>query len=135
MKRLSHIVAVIIWVACCLMLAKESSPVYGFLFFVPFSLFPHAITHVMVAKANDRISLSLLLVALVGYFGWFLFVYVQAFHTHLDAQSSIALLFVGTYSMPAMIPLWVASAIASRLHKPAQQADSEGTPLRGAPDL
>jgi len=135
MQKLCHIVACIIWLICCLALAMESSPIFAFLFFVPFSLFPHAITHAMISKTSTIPALAVLMVCQIGYVSWFLYIYIQAFHIYLDAQSPIALLFAGIYSLPVMVPLWIAAAVLSRLTSPAQQGDSKGTPPRGTPDL
>ncbi|MBK1834112.1 hypothetical protein [Roseibacillus ishigakijimensis] len=62
----------------------------------------------------ERFCQILLTVGSLLYGGWFAFVYLSAFHWHLDAQSSIALLFVGIYSLPIMIPIWLVSATVHR---------------------
>jgi hypothetical protein len=59
------------------------------------------------AAAASRRSLITLLISNILYFGWFLWVYISAFHLHPDPQAGIAFLFVGIYSLPVMIPLWI----------------------------
>jgi hypothetical protein len=88
------------------MLRNVADSFYGVLFFIPFALGPQAIKHVAIIRAKSVKSQIVLLAALLAYFAWFTFVYVDAFYVHLDPQSAIALLFIGIYSLPVLGVFW-----------------------------
>ena len=54
---------------------------------------------------------------MLAYVSWFFFVYIDVFYLHPDAQSPIALLFVGLVSLPVMIPVWVGAFAFERRAK------------------
>jgi hypothetical protein len=114
MKVFNHILAVLVWVSVCVALASKSGPLLGFLFFVPFTLGPHAVSHALCFFVRSRWAEILLSVGMLGYVSWFFFVYVDVFYIHLDPQSSIALLFVGVVSLPVMIPVWAGALVIER---------------------
>lgn len=101
------------WVTClvlavgCIVLLSESSSIGGTLFFIPFSLGPLLVSIALTFYVWSRLSLIILAGGSVLYGVWFGYVYMSAFHWHIDPQSAIALLFVGIYSLPAMIPVWL----------------------------
>ena len=107
MAMFNHTLAFIIWVIVCVALASKSDSFVGAILFVPFTLGPHAVTHAMCFLLKSRRSATLLGIGMLGYVSWFFFVYIDVFYVHLDAQSSIALLFVGLVSLPVMIPVWL----------------------------
>ncbi len=88
-------------------LGRQSDSTGGLLFFVPFTLGPLFVTLLLDFFVHRRLALGLLLASTLIYFAWFLFVYLSAFYWHPDAQGAIALLFIGIYSLPVMIPLWI----------------------------
>jgi hypothetical protein len=106
-RMTNQIIAVVFWVTGIGMLCYQSSPFWGAAFFVPFVFGPMFVTHVAVWWAKATTSQFILTLALVSYFAWFLYVYVDVFCIHLDPQSAIALLFVGVYSLPVMLVLWL----------------------------
>jgi len=117
MSKFNQILAITVWVSVCVALASKSEPFFGFLFFVPFTLGPHAVSHALCFWLKSRGSAILLGIGMLAYVSWFFFVYIDAFSVHLDAQSSIALLFVGLVSLPVMIPVWVGAFAFERRAK------------------
>ena len=101
------------WVTClilavgCIVLLSESSSIGGALFFIPFSFGPLLVSIALTFYVWSRFSLLVLAVGSSLYGVWFGYVYMSAFHWHIDPQSAIALLFVGIYSLPVMIPVWL----------------------------
>lgn len=88
-------------------LSGGSSNLAGVIFMTPFSLGPLFVTLSLAFKAESLLSQRLLLASTVAYSSWFAFAYLDAFVWHLDPQSALVLLFVGIYSLPVMLPLWV----------------------------
>ena len=117
MSKFNHILAVIIWGSVCVALASQSEPVIGFLFFVPFTLWPHAVSHTLCFLFKSRGSAILLGIGMLAYVSWFFFVYVDVFYLHVDPQSAIALAFVGFVSLPVMIPVWLGAFAFERSAK------------------
>ncbi|RYD26564.1 MAG: hypothetical protein EOP87_22560 [Verrucomicrobiaceae bacterium] len=93
--------------SCIMALFRQVSDVAGLMFFLPFALGPLVVTWGLGWLCGSRISGWLLLASTARYSAWFGFIYLSAFHWHIDAQSAIALLFVGIYSLPVMLPLWI----------------------------
>ena len=63
---------------------------------------------------------------LLGYFVWLVVVYIDVFYIHIDAQSSIALLFVGAYAYPVLAIFWIGTFIIemkSRIGRQEASAD------------
>lgn len=106
MKKTNNIIAASIWIAGTFVLCYQATPIMGGLFFVPFVLGPHAVTHIGVWLAKTKKAQSILMFALFAYAAWFGFVYTDVFYLHPDTQSPIALLFVGVYALPVLVPLW-----------------------------
>jgi hypothetical protein len=73
----------------------------------PFYVGPLGVTAVLSFYSKRSISQSILLASTITYSLWLWFVYMSAMHWHPDAQSAIAFVFVGIYSLPVMIPLWI----------------------------
>ena len=83
----------------------------GVAFFLPFTMFPYAISHIMVNKIHASLPRFILVISMAVYIGWFGYVYHNAFHVNIDPQSPIVLLFIGAYAAPVMAIFW-GSAIA-----------------------
>ncbi len=96
------------------LLVIKSSSLWGALFLIPFSLGPVLINMVFALALNSKRSQITLSIGSVIYAIWFGLVYLSAFYWHIDAQSSIALLFIGIYSLPIMILIWI---VAHTLNK------------------
>ena len=77
------------------------------MFFLPFALGPLLVTWGLGWLCGSRISGRLLLIATSLYSAWFGCIYLSAFRWRPDPQSGIAMLFVGVYSLPVMLPLWI----------------------------
>jgi hypothetical protein len=109
MKTITLTTTSIALAAGIIALAKVSASLSGVLFILPFALGPLFVTLGLTFFCKSVKSVALLLVSAVAYTAWFFFVYLDAFHWHLDAQSGFVLLVVGIYSLPVMLPLWVAA--------------------------
>jgi hypothetical protein len=109
MKTANQIVAIVLWIIGLTMLITKASSLIGALYFVPFTLGPLALTHVGIVRATSTRAQTILLIAMLAYFAWLAFVYVDAFYIHPDPQSPIALLFVGVYALPVLALLWWAA--------------------------
>ena len=106
-----------LWALGILMLCVKADPFAGGLFFVPFSLWPHAVTHIGMLLARKRRTQIFLLVTMLLYFAWFMTIYMDAFYVHLDPQSPIVLLFVGTLAAPVMLVLWIITLVLELIRK------------------
>jgi hypothetical protein len=100
-----------------LILMSKSEPINGALFFVPFALGPLFISLVIAATSPYRSCQIILTVGSGVYAVWFGFVFLDAFYWHLDPQSSIALISIGIYSLPVMIPIWLITLVLRRRNK------------------
>lgn len=115
MKTRTFVVTGILFLAGIGALAAKSADASGLAFIVPLALGPMAVTLLLTCFCHRPLSLALLMTSTVLYAAWFFLVYLDVFYWHLDPQSAIALLFVGIYSLPVMLPLW---AVAILKRKP-----------------
>lgn len=100
-------------------LMSKSEPASGALFFVPFALGPLFVSLLLAAIAPNRSCQITLVIGSLLYSVWFGFVFLNAFYWHIDPQSSIAMIFIGIYSLPVMIPVWLLSLVLRHRHKVA----------------
>jgi hypothetical protein len=100
-----------------IMLMSESDPFFGALFFVPFALGPLLVSLAIAAKSPYRSCQLILTISSLLYAAWFVLVFLDVFYWHLDPQSAIAFLFVGIYSLPIMIPVWLTTLMLRRKNK------------------
>ncbi|MFP4579833.1 MAG: hypothetical protein ACLFQ6_03810 [Candidatus Sumerlaeia bacterium] len=126
MKAYCHVVAVIIGFTSLAALAIKSSPVWGFLFFVPFSLFPHFITHLLIANFRSSAALAVLTITDILFFAWFAYVYAIIFYVDIDPQGAIGLIFLGIYSMPVVLPLWIVAVLLELRWRTARRQKDTG---------
>ena len=120
MKKLNKFVAALFWVVGMVALCTKSEPFYGGLLFLPFAFGPQILTHIGILFARSRGAQTTLFIALVAYFAWFSFIFVEVFYLNPDPQGAVALLFVGVYSTPVMLVLWVIAALFEHRLKKAQ---------------
>lgn len=109
-KKIMHpfwIVSAVLFITASILLLKESNTPLGLLFFMPFSFGPMVFSLFLGCRASSKKCLLTLLVANILYFVWFLWVYLEVFYLHPDPQGPIAFIFIGVYSLPVMIPLWI----------------------------
>jgi membrane-bound acyltransferase YfiQ involved in biofilm formation len=113
MASMNQVLGIAIWIAAIVVLASGTDSVLdsvlSVLFCAPFCLGPHAVTHGLCFMLRSQKAAVLLAVGMLAYAGWFLYVYLDAFYWNVDAQSAIALVFVGLLSLPVMIPVWLAA--------------------------
>jgi hypothetical protein len=110
MVKFNHILAIFVWAAAGVALARVSEPWYGMMILVPFILGPHMVSHVLCFFLKSKGSGTVLCIGILAYLAWFFFIYIDVFFLNPDPQSPIALLFVGLLSLPVMIPIWLISA-------------------------
>jgi hypothetical protein len=94
-----------------LVLGWESGSFFGALFFAPFAFGPLIVSLLLAAICPYRACQIALITGTVLYAVWFVSVWLSAFQWHVDAQSSISLLFAGVYSLPVMIPVWIVTLV------------------------
>ncbi|MFT3867617.1 MAG: hypothetical protein QM715_03860 [Nibricoccus sp.] len=93
-----------------LVLCVVAEPFYAGLLAVPFALGPLvyslqiALRWKEARKVQRVIALSTSL-----YAAWFLFIYLDGFYWNPDAQSGILFFVIGIWSLPVMIPFWIAA--------------------------
>jgi hypothetical protein len=92
-------------------LCIQSSGFLSGLVFVPFALGPLLINLSQSNYWRSAGSQVVLLVASVAYAIWFSYFYAIAIVWGTDAQSPTALMFIGIYSMPIMVPLWIVAGV------------------------
>ena len=100
-----------------LALMSKSEPIIGALFFIPFALGPLFVSLLIAAIAPYQACQITLILGTVLYTAWFGFIFLSAFYWDVDPQSPIALIFIGIYSLPVMIPIWVVALILKRRNK------------------
>ncbi|MCY2975846.1 MAG: hypothetical protein NTW52_14420 [Planctomycetota bacterium] len=81
------------------------------LLFIPFVLGPLLINLSQTSYWLSKGSQAVLMTATIAYAIWFAYVYSVAIIWGTDAQSPIALLFIGAFSLPVMVPLWIVAGI------------------------
>ena len=104
--------ALIFGIAFLLLLSQSDGA--GILFFLPLTFSPMLVSLGLGAAAASKRSLITLLLSNILFFLWFLYVYLNAFYWYPDPQAGIAFIFVGFYSLPVMIPLWVVALMLRR---------------------
>ena len=102
-------------------LGSKSESVSGVLFFIPFALGPLFVSLMLAAIEHERSCQITLIIGSVLYAVWFGFVFLDAFYWHIDPQSSIALIFIGIYSLPVMIPVWIVFLVLRRRNKTSDE--------------
>ncbi len=107
MNITNKMLAILIWFIVVIMLATKTDSFGGGLFFIPFVMWPHLISHIMIYRRKILFSQLILMIAQVGYFIWFCYVYNDIFYKNLDPQSSIGLIFVGFYAAKILIFFWL----------------------------
>lgn len=112
--KVNHILAVFVWVAVSFALSRVTDEPGGFIFFMPFTLGPHVVSHTMCFFVKSRRAAQLLCFGMLAYLSLFFFFFINAFYIELDPQSGIILVFTGVISLPVMIPIWLISAAKER---------------------
>ena len=133
MRLFNHMLAGVVWLAVCVALALKSDPMLtGIVFFAPFTLGPHAVSHWLCFVLRSNRSAVLLGIGMLAYVVFFFVVYIDVFYVHMDPQSSIALMFVGFVSLPVMIPVWLGAFALERGVK--ERAKLKGEAAAGGND-
>ncbi len=87
------------------------------LLIIPFIFGPLVLAWIPMWMCRNGWSQGVLLTANIAYAIWFLYVYADVFHFHPGTYRVIALLFVGFYTVPALI---IASVVAILIHRGAK---------------
>jgi hypothetical protein len=99
-------------------LASIAQDFLAVMFMAPFSLGPLVVSLVLALFALRKACQITLILGSVLYAAWFNYLYVGAFHQHPSPQSGIILLFIGFYSLPVMIPVWLLTLILMIVKQP-----------------
>jgi len=75
----------------------------------PFALGPLVLSLLVTLFARTKASQITLIVGSVLYGGFFIYLYIQLYYVSPSPQSGIGLLFIGIYSLPVMLVVWVVS--------------------------
>ena len=108
MKSPGILSTVAVLVIGAIMFCAKADGFFKGLYLVPFVFGPLFVSLVLaiVWRARRKSQLPLT-VSSVLYLLWFAYVYRDVFYGHPDAQSPIALLFVGVYALPVMLAAWL----------------------------
>ena len=117
------VISAIVFILPVLLFLAMSDGNPGGLLLLPMVFGPMMASLFLGAAVESCRSLVTLLISNILYFGFFLWVYFNALYLHPDPQAGIAFLFVGIYSLPVMIPLWV---IAICLRRPKNTRSESG---------
>ncbi|MCC7519235.1 MAG: hypothetical protein IT578_08635 [Verrucomicrobiae bacterium] len=115
LRKVNGILAVAIWVAGIGTLALLSRPPMPGLFYVPFVMWPHAITHFAILNAKDTKGQSCLLGAQIVYGVWVAAACAAMFRAPANA-AAMELLVEAFRAVPVLGALWLA-ALLCHLHK------------------
>jgi len=109
-----------------IMLCARSAGFVTGLFFVPFSLGPLLINLTQANFWMSRASQCILMLSSLAYAVWFGYAFIVYFWFGTDAQSALVLLFIGVYSLPVMIPVWIIAGLLNHYSiRPDVQAGSK----------
>jgi len=120
MKELNKTVAALFWFAGIVALCIKVEPFYAGILFLPFAFGPQILTHLGILFARSKGAQRMLFVALMVYFAWVAFIYVDVFYRNPDPQGPVALLYAGVYATPIMLVLWVIAALFEHRLKKGQ---------------
>ena len=115
LRKVNGVLAAAIWVLGIGVLCYLSRPPMPGLFFVPFVMWPHAITHFAVATARDGKGQCCLFAAQLVYAVW-VAVACAAMFSAPATNDPVALLVVAFKAFPALGVLWLA-ALWCHVHK------------------
>ena len=119
------------WPLSIVLLAQHAKSFAGVVFFLIFTHSVHLINTVAAHRIREPLAQIPVAVAVVGYIGWSAYIYMQVFHWNTDPQSPIALLFIGVYAVPVVVPLlalawWRQVAVPSRMKHDVKRSDNQG---------
>jgi len=115
LRKVNLALAAGIWALGIGTLALLSRPPMPGLFYVPFVMWPQAITHLAILNARDGMGQSCLFGAQVIYLAWVGFACAAMFRAPADA-AMMDLLIVAFRAFPVLGALWLA-ALLCHLHK------------------
>ena len=108
--------AVIFLMAFSLLLSQSGGVMGVLLLLLPLTFGPMIVSLILGAAVGSQRSLLTLLISNILYSFGVLWAYFHAFYFYPDPQAGLVFLFVGIYSLPVMIPMWIA-AVYCRHHK------------------
>jgi predicted Ser/Thr protein kinase len=94
-----------------LCLVAQSNPPSAALKFVPLSLGPLFISLILSLWLTEKRCQKILRIGSVLYALFFAYIFLNSFYWNLDPQSAIGLIFIGFYSLPVMIPIWISAVV------------------------
>jgi hypothetical protein len=96
----------VLLVATLALCVKSDGFITG-LIFVPFALGPLLVSLKFAFAFKKRASQVSITMGSALYAIWFSLAYLDIFYWHVDANGAIGLLFVGLYSLPVMLIVWL----------------------------
>ena len=106
--------------------------VFGTLLFLALCGFPQIVSIMLSVRSKNPFSHITLMIASLLYGGWFAYIEYDAFFVNLDPQSGIAMIFIGVYALPVLLPLWIAAIVLNRYH--AKQSEPQSLDDESEPD-
>jgi hypothetical protein len=114
MRQLNLIISYGFLAVALLVLSRKGTDLLGVVMFTPIILGPFLINTVLAHLLRTVAAARVLFIASLLFIAWASFVFVQAFILHPDAQSAIALLFIGIWAFPVMAVLQAAAFVLHR---------------------
>ena len=123
-KSPAFLITAFLIVSGTLILMSKSDPIIVAFFSLPFALGPLFISLFMAAISPYRSCQLILTVGSFLYAIWFILIFLNVFFLNPNPESSVALVFIGAYSLPVMIPIWLLSlAFAYKQMKRTQKCE------------
>ena len=116
---------IVVGVLC---LVAQSNPAGAAVNFLPLSLGPLFISLILSLWLIEKRCQKILRIGSVLYALFFAYIFLSSFYWNVDPQSAIALVFIGFYSLPVMIPIWISAVVMHFKQKENQQFPSVGQP-------
>ena len=115
-------ITLIVIAASMVAIGMMTESVSGALFFVPFVTGPLWVSLFMAFLVSSKSQGILLTVASVLYGAWFAMVYASVVYWQSAPVDPVAFVFIGIFSLPVLIPMWLAMLYLRR----RQQREGEG---------
>lgn len=122
MHHLTLIISHVFLILSLVVLARTATDLSGMLILAPIILGPFIINTILAHVLTTVVATRILFAASLLFIAWAAFVYVQAFILYPDAQSGIALLFIGIWAFPIMAVLQIVAVVLHRRARRQAQA-------------
>ena len=100
-----------LFLACSIALLMKTEVTAVSMILTMIALWPLLVSLLMLIFCREKQPTNILLASVILYVLWFAFIYGQIFFWNVDPQGSIALLFLGIYSLPFTLALWITALV------------------------